>query len=51
MGGVSLPPAKPHETMSVLARPRPLVEISLLRNVREGDVMIDQKNQGFSLLR
>jgi hypothetical protein len=32
MGGVSLPPAKPHETMSVLARPRPLVEISLLRH-------------------
>jgi hypothetical protein len=30
-GGVSLPPAKPHETMSVLARPRPVVEISLLR--------------------
>ena len=31
MGGVSLPPAKPHQTMSVLARARPLVEISLLR--------------------
>jgi hypothetical protein len=30
-GGVSLPPAKPHETMSVLTRPRPVVEISLLR--------------------
>src|SRR4029453_17117594 len=30
-GGVSLPPAKPHQTMSVLARPRPVVEISLLR--------------------
>jgi hypothetical protein len=30
-GGVSLPPAKPHETMNVLTRPRPVVEISLLR--------------------
>ena len=29
--GVFLPLAKPHETMSVLARPRPVVEISLLR--------------------
>jgi hypothetical protein len=32
MGGVSLPLAKPHESMSVLARARPPVEISLLRH-------------------